>query len=115
MLKHTSEYARMVKFLQLVRKHVDEDCTVKSLITLLGIAVEPGIDQTTLGTRLDISRSTVSKNIQDLSALTSKKVAGPGLVENRVDPMRLNIRLPALTKKGEQVLQKIGTDTWNGK
>jgi DNA-binding MarR family transcriptional regulator len=112
MIPNAGEIRKVLKFLQLVRKHIDENCTVKELLTLLCIAVEPGIDQTTLGAHANISRSGISKYIADLSALTSRKIEGPDLVENRIDPMRLNIRLPTLTAKGERVLSKVIADVW---
>jgi DNA-binding MarR family transcriptional regulator len=115
MTKYMKELRATINFLQAVRKHIEEDATGKELLTLLGITVEPGIDQSTLGIRLNLTRSGVSKDIADLSVLTSRKQPGPGLVENTIDPMRMNIRLPMLTRKGEAAMTKVCEAAWGPK
>lgn len=115
MLTHTNEIRKTIKFLQGIVKHVDESATVNSLITLLCIAAEPGIDQTTLISRTGLPKTSVGRHIQDYTVLTASKKPGPGYVENPRDPMRLTTNLPVLTAKGERVLNKVAADAWGTK
>ena len=46
------------------------------------------------------SITALSRNLADLSVLTTKKLPGPGLLELRVDPLNLRIKRVFLTRKG---------------
>ena len=102
---YSSELRALSKMLKFARANVSDKMTVQQLDTLITISLEPeGIDQANLVKRADLSRSGASKNIADLTALTSRHKPGPGLVESLIDPFNRSTRSIKLTMKGTAVL-----------
>ena len=92
---------KTLKLLELIRKEVDGEMSLQKLQVLLTALANPtGIDQSTLLKRVDQSRAAVSKNVADLSLLTSKKEVGVGLIRSDADPMNLSTRIITPTAKG---------------
>ncbi|MBS0582748.1 MAG: winged helix-turn-helix transcriptional regulator [Proteobacteria bacterium] len=112
MSSHQAELKKVVAMLQSYRRHVDENASLKAVLVFLTVALEPGSDQVHIGEVSGLHRAVVSKYIADLTALTSTKQPGPGLVENAIDPRNLRYRYPRLTPKGERVLEKIVKETF---
>ena len=72
--------------------------TAQRLLILLAVHAHEGLSQRELlGELEDTSITALSRNLADLSELTSRKGEGPGLVELRSDPMNLRIRRVYLT------------------
>lgn len=102
----TGEVRRIQKFLKAARKNLDADMTVQRLQVLLEVALSEPIEQGTLVRRVDQTRSAVSKNVANWTALTAKKTKGPGFMESVMDPMNLTTRTIKLTSKGKAALEK---------
>jgi DNA-binding MarR family transcriptional regulator len=94
--------------LTVVRRTVAPDITVQRLMILLSVYANEGLSQRELLERLDgCSITALSRNLADLSRLTSKKRPGPGLVEARSDPMNLRVRRVYMTPKGRRLVDRI--------
>jgi DNA-binding MarR family transcriptional regulator len=52
------------------------------------------------------SVTALSRNIADLSSLTTKKLPGPGLIELRTDPLNLRVKRVFLTAKGRRFMKR---------
>ncbi len=66
-----------------------------------------GLSQRELLEFLDATSITaLSRNLADLSELTTKKTPGPGLLEQRVDPSNLRIKRVFLTPKGKRFMKE---------
>ncbi len=94
------------RFLKAVRE-VDPDVSVQKLQVLVEVMCNPGIDQASLLQSVDQSRSAVSKNIAEWSAINSRKKPGPGFIESRIDPMNRVSRLLYPTDKGKRMWDKL--------
>ncbi|MEJ2534688.1 MAG: hypothetical protein P8008_04305 [Gammaproteobacteria bacterium] len=92
----------------LVRARVAPDITAQRLAILLAVANHEGLSQRELLQRLEgTSITALSRNLADLSSLTSRKQAGPGLVELRTDPMNLRVKRVHLTERGRGQLRDL--------
>jgi len=94
--------------LRLARARLSPDITAQRLLILLAVYKHEGFSQRELLQQLDSTSITaLSRNLADLSALTTKKSPGPGLLELRVDPLNLRIKRVFLTAKGKRFM-----NTW---
>lgn len=101
---------RLDRVLRCARSALGPDVTVQRLLILINVYLHEGISQRELLRRLDAtSIPALSRNLADLSARTSKKTPGPGLLELRVDPMNLRRKTIHLTGKGRRVVRKLIT------
>lgn len=92
--------------LRFARAHLSADVTAQRLLILIGVYFHEGLSQRQLLGHLDSTSITaLSRNVADLSSLTTKKEAGPGLLELRVDPLNLRIKRVFLTKKGRRFMK----------
>jgi DNA-binding MarR family transcriptional regulator len=97
--------------LRLVRARVAPDITAQRLLILLAVHFNEGLSQRELMQRLDSTSITaLSRNLADLSAFTSRKTEGPGLIELRVDPMNLRIKRVFLTRRGRRLLRDLASE-----
>lgn len=93
--------------LRFARKNLSADVTAQRLLILICAYKNQGLSQRELLTKLDSTSITaLSRNIADLSSLTTKKLPGPGLLELRSDPMNLRIKRIFLTPKGKRFVKK---------
>lgn len=100
--------ARMDRALRLVRAEVAPDITVQRLLILLAVHFNEGMSQKELLATLDsTSIPALSRNLADLSAFTSRKCEGPGLIELRTDTMNLRVKRVHLTPKGKALIRKV--------
>lgn len=92
--------------LRFARAHLSPDVTAQRLLILIGVYFHEGLSQRQLLSHLDSTSITaLSRNVADLSSLTTKKEVGPGLLELRVDPLNLRIKRVYLTKKGRRFMK----------
>lgn len=93
------------KFLRFARDSIDHDITAQRLIILITVCLHEGKSQNELLELLDkTSVTALSRNLADLSSLTSRKMEGPGLVELRNDPLNLRKKRVYLTDAGRRYL-----------
>ena len=93
--------------LRYARAKISPDITAQRLLILLAVYFHEGLSQRELLRHLELTSITaLSRNIADLSALTTKKEVGPGLLELRVDPMNLRAKQIYLTRKGVRFVQQ---------
>jgi len=87
--------------LRYARAKLSADITAQRLLILIGVYRHEGLSQRELLNHLDSTSITaLSRNIADLSGLTTRKTPGPGLLELRTDPMNLRVKRVFLTRKG---------------
>ena len=92
--------------LRFARARLSPDITAQRLLILLHVYFNEGMSQRELLDTLDsISITALSRNLADLSALTTRKTIGPGLLELRTDPMNLRIKRVHLTPKGRRLVR----------
>jgi len=92
--------------LRFARARLSPDISAQRLLILLNVYFNEGLSQRELLATLDSTSITaLSRNLADLSGLTTKKTAGPGLLELRVDPMNLRVKRVHLTTKGRRFIQ----------
>ena len=93
--------------LRFARSRLSPDVTAQRLLILLAVYFHEGLSQRELLSHLDATSITaLSRNLADLSALTTKKQTGPGLLELRVDPLNLRIKRVFLTLKGKTFVKR---------
>jgi DNA-binding MarR family transcriptional regulator len=93
--------------LRFARAGLSADVTAQRLLILISVYFNEGLSQSELLRHLDSTSITaLSRNLADLSALTTKKRPGPGLLELRIDPLNLRVRRVFLTNKGQQFMQQ---------
>ena len=93
--------------LHFARRKISTDITAQRLQVLLAVYFHEGFSQRELLQFLDMTSITaLSRNLADLSRLTSKKIKGPGLLELRSDPLNLRVKRVFLTKKGKRFMQE---------
>ena len=93
------------QFLIEARNYLGPDVTALRLHILLNVFLSEGINQRALLQRLHVTSVTaLSRNLADMSALTSSKRPGPGLLELRYDAMNLRSKTIHLTAKGKRTM-----------
>ena len=103
-----SNLNKLNQLLRFVRAHLGSDITVQRLLILINVYLNEGMSQNELMQQLDSTSVTaLSRNLADLSSVTSSKKEGPGLIEMRIDPMNLRKKRIYLTDKGRQFLGEI--------
>jgi DNA-binding MarR family transcriptional regulator len=83
------------------------DTTAQRLLILHAVYFNEGLSPRELPQHLESTSSTaLSRNLADLSGLTSRKMPGPNLLERRID--RLNIRIKRVfpTRKGKSLMKR---------
>jgi len=106
-IEMTVEMRQLDKALRFARSNLSTDVTAQRLLILIGVYFNEGLSQRQLLSFLDTTSITaLSRNIADLSALTTKKLPGPGLLELRVDPMNLRVKRVFLTTKGRRFMKR---------
>lgn len=89
--------------LRFARARLSPDITAQRLLILLNVYINEGLSQRELLDRLDSTSITaLSRNLAEMSDLTTRKQPGPGLLELRVDPMNLRVKHVHLTPKGRK-------------
>lgn len=87
--------------LRFARSRLSPDITAQRLLILIAVYLHEGLSQRELLHHLDSTSITaLSRNIADLSSLTTRKSPGPGLLELRADPMNLRVKRVFLTRRG---------------
>lgn len=95
------------KALRFARAGLTPDITAQRLSILISVFQNEGMSQRELLKTLESTSITaLSRNLADLSTLTTKKIPGPGLLELRVDPMNLRVKRIYLTTKGRSFLKR---------
>ena len=103
-----SNLNKLNQLLRFVRAHLGSDITVQRLLILINVYLNEGMSQNELMQQLDSTSVTaLSRNLADLSNVTSSKKQGPGLIELRVDPMNLRKKRIYLTEKGKDFLGEL--------
>jgi DNA-binding MarR family transcriptional regulator len=93
--------------LRFARSELTADITAQRLLILLSVFFNQGMSQRELLNELDTTSITaLSRNLADLSAWTTRKTEGPGLIELRPDPMNLRVKRVFLTSKGERFVKR---------
>lgn len=96
------------RLLRRARRELGPDVTLQRLLILLNVYLNEGLSQSELLRMLDAtSPAALSRNLADLSAWTSRKQPGPGLLELRPDPMNLRRKSVHLTDFGRAVVERI--------
>lgn len=103
----TMEMMQLERALRFARSKLSPDITAQRLLILIGVYFHEGLSQRELLNFLDsTSIAALSRNIADLSSFTTKKIAGPGLLELRTDPMNLRVKRIYLTAKGRRFMKQ---------
>lgn len=93
--------------LRFARSELTADVTAQRLLILISVFFNQGLSQRELLTKLDTTSITaLSRNLADLSAWTTRKTEGPGLIELRPDPMNLRVKRVFLTDKGDEFVRR---------
>ena len=97
----------LLEFLTYARDNIAPDVTVQRLLVFLHVAQNEGLSQNELAEHLQgISTTALSRNLADLSEINSRKTAGPGLIEQHLDPDNLRKKRIFLTDKGQRFLRR---------
>jgi len=92
--------------LRFARAKLSPDITAQRLLILIAVYFHEGLSQRELLSHLDSTSITaLSRNLADLSALTTKKTPGPGLLTLQVDPLNLRVKRVFLTTKGKHFMK----------
>lgn len=92
------------------RTQLGPDVTALRLHILFNVYMNEGLSQSELLRLLDMTSVTaLSRNLADLSTLTSSKRIGPGLLELKFDAMNLRRKTIHLTPKGRKIIKSILT------
>ncbi len=92
--------------LRYARASLSPDITAQRLLILIAVYRHEGLSQRELLQHLESTSITaLSRNLADLSALTTKKLPGPGLLELRMDPLNLRVKRVFLTVKGKRFMK----------
>ena len=111
----STEMQQLERALRFARTNISPDITAQRLLILIGVYFHEGLSQRELLSFLDSTSITaLSRNIADLSALTTRKTEGPGLIELRADPLNLRIKRVFLTSKGRRFMKRWFVATENG-
>lgn len=113
---YTTELIKISRFLKEARKLVADDVTVQKLDTLVQVMLQPdGIPQSEILDKADLSRAAGSKNVADLTSITSRKKPGPNLVESVIDPLNRTSRTIRMTASGERKAVEALKNSFGGK
>jgi DNA-binding MarR family transcriptional regulator len=94
--------------LRFARQQLGPDVTVLRLQILLNAHLNPASSQRELAALSGgISATALSRNLADLSAWSSRKQEGLGLVELRADPMNLRVKRIYLTARGKRFVRQL--------
>ena len=97
----------MDRALRFARARLSPDITAQRLLILIAVYFNEGLSQRELLQHLESTSITaLSRNLADLSTLTTRKSPGPGLLELRVDPMNLRVKRVFLTRKGRSFMKQ---------
>lgn len=93
--------------LRFARSELSADITAQRLLILICVYFNQGLSQRELLTKLESTSITaLSRNLADLSAWTTRKTEGPGLIELRPDPMNLRVKRVFLTNTGQKFVHR---------
>jgi DNA-binding MarR family transcriptional regulator len=93
--------------LRFARKNLSPDITAQRLLILIAVYFNEGLSQRELLRHLESTSITaLSRNLADLSAMTTRKLPGPGLLELRTDPLNLRVKRVYLTQKGRRFVKR---------
>jgi DNA-binding MarR family transcriptional regulator len=93
--------------LRFARTKLSPDVTAQRLLILIAVYFHEGLSQRELLSHLDSTSITaLSRNLADLSSLTTKKTPGPGLLRQQVDPQNLRVKRVFLTPKGKRFMKQ---------
>ena len=93
--------------LRYARAKLSPDITAQRMLILIAVYFHEGLSQRELLQHLELTSITaLSRNIADLSRLTTKKLPGPGLLELQADPLNLRIKRVFLTNKGKRFVER---------
>jgi DNA-binding MarR family transcriptional regulator len=93
--------------LRFARAKLNGDVTAQRLLILIAVSRHEGLSQSELLRWLDSTSITaLSRNLADLSALNTRKLPGPGLLELRSDPMNLRVKRIFLTRRGKNFIRQ---------
>lgn len=93
--------------LRFARAKLSPDITAQRLLILIAVYFHEGLSQRELLSHLDSTSITaLSRNLADLSSLTTRKTPGPGLLSLKVDPLNLRVKRVFLTSKGKRFMKK---------
>jgi DNA-binding MarR family transcriptional regulator len=106
--KQSTDYLELLdRALRFARKNLSPDITAQRLLILIAVYFHEGLSQRELLKYLDSTSITaLSRNLADLSAMTTRKVPGPGLLELRTDPLNLRIKRVFLTSRGKRFVRR---------
>lgn len=115
MSQETQKLSRMFSGLSIL----DKDMSIQQMQVLLLIAAEPGLSQSEIGIRLDISPTNMNRWVGEMEAKSAKRHAvtnlplpGLGWVVKQDDPMHRSRKPLVLTAKGKQVLDSLCHHLW---
>lgn len=95
------------KSLRFARAELSADVTAQRLLILISVFFNEGMSQRELLAKLDSTSITaLSRNLADLSLWTTRKAEGPGLIEQRSDPMNLRVKRVYLTARGKHFVRR---------
>lgn len=93
--------------LRFAREQLSSDITAQRLLILIAVYLNEGMNQRELlKTLQSTSITALSRNLADLSGLTTRKSKGPGLIELRANPMNLRSKQVHLTEKGRAFVKQ---------
>ena len=93
--------------LRFARARLTADITAQRLLILIAVYFNEGLSQRELLHHLESTSITaLSRNLADLSVLTTRKTPGPALLELRVDPANLRIKRVFLTPRGRRFISQ---------
>lgn len=93
--------------LRYARAKLSPDITAQRLLILISVYFHEGLSQRELLGHLDSTSITaLSRNLADLSSLTTKKTPGPGLLTLKTDPLNLRVKRVFLTSKGKRFMKQ---------
>ena len=93
--------------LRYARAKLHPDVSAQRLSILIAVYFHEGLSQRELLNHLDMTSITaLSRNLAELSNLTTKKLPGPGLLEQRADPLNLRVKRVYLTRKGKRFMER---------
>lgn len=105
--KELDQLRAMDAALRFARCELSADITAQRLLILICVFFNEGLSQKELLSRLDSTSITaLSRNLAEMSEWTPRKVAGPGLIELRQDPMNLRVKRVYLSKKGKNFVRR---------